>query len=357
MHLSGLKQSFVKSADFLGVARLFRYINRKKLLVVMYHGVTNNDYDPPIWTQLPVAIFRQQLQFLAEQYHPVSLTDVIAAIKGESTLPDRAVLITFDDGLKNNYSVAFPHLLALKLPAAIFLTVDLIGSEEVFWFDELFFLLKEAAAQRISPSIPDLPALALLQKGQVWECYRILVESMKRSGLEKREQQMTSLRAEVQLDRVSLLADFGLLDWEDVSRMDQSGLIEFGVHTATHRILTELLDDEWEREIVIPKQTLENQLGKEIAAFCFPNGKPHDDFRTDQFKHLRKAGYSCAFTTENSLFEWTFGNGMSIGRVPAGNDATSEPQYFSCNASGALHSIMAMTRGSLNSNSAAKGNL
>lgn len=311
----------------------------------MYHGITTNDYVPPIWTQLPLEKFRQQLEFLRKQYVPVSLAEVVGAVRGGSTLPERAVLITFDDGLKNNYSVAFPVLQELNIPAAIFLTVDLIGSDGILWFDELYFLLLEAAARRIIPDLPDAEAHTLLHRGQVWESYLITVETLKRAGVEARTQFMDNLRADVPLDRHKMMDDFGLLDWDEVRAMHRSGLAEFGIHTASHRILTELTDEEWEREIILPKQNLENRLHTEAAAFCFPNGKPLTDFRPDQLAPLRRAGYSCAFTTETSLFDWTAGDSMVIGRIPAGNDATSDTHCFSLNASGALRCIRDMIRG------------
>lgn len=337
-----LKQTIAGIADMCGVARLFRYINRKRLLVVMYHGITTTCYAPPIWTQLPLETFRQHMEFLRIHYVPVSLSEVVKAIRGESTLPERAVLITFDDGLRNNYSVAFPVLQELHLPAAIFLTVDLIGSEEILWFDELYFLLQAAAELGISPDLPDASARTLLQGGRVWESYLITAETLKRAGTSARHRYMAALRADVPLDRRRLLGDFGLLHWDEVRSMFRSGLAEFGIHTATHRILTELADDEWEHEIIVPKHTLEHELNTETTAFCFPNGRPRTDFSLDQLGPLRKAGYSCAFTTENNLFDWTGGDSMTIGRVPAGNDATSDTSFFPLNTSGFLHFVRGM---------------
>lgn len=348
-----LKQTIIRATHLCGVDWLFRHINRKKLLVVMYHGVTLNDYTPPIWTQLPLKAFRHQIEYLREHYVPVSLAEVTGAARGVSTLPERAVLITFDDGLKNNYSVAFPVLQELNVPAAIFLTIDFIGSENILWFDELFFLLQEAAGRDVTPDIPDATARALLQRGQLWESYVITVESLKRAGVPTRMREMAKLRAILPLDRQKLLEDFGLLNWDEVRDMHRSGLVEFGVHTATHRILTELADYEWEHEIIAPKRILEMNLKTEANAFCFPNGKPQIDFRPDQLASLRKAGYSCAFTTENALFDWIGGDGMAIGRIPAGNDATSDSSYFPLNASGALQFVRNMVRGARISSRAA----
>ena len=302
----------------------------------MYHGVTIHEYTPRIWTQLPLETFRNQLEFLKEQYVPVSLHEVVKAIKENAPLPERAVLVTFDDGLKNNYTVAYQLLQELGVPAAIFLTVDYVGSNEILWFDELFLLLKEVVAHGIVADLDDAAAQSCLQEGRLWESYEILVEKLKRAGPKRRTREMERFKALYSLDRQNLLEDFGLLSWDDVTTMHRSGLVEFGVHTATHRILAELVEDEWEREIVIPKQRLEDQLGDEVAAFSFPNGKPMADFSPIHLERLRLAGYFCAFTTQSALFDYREGDCMAISRIPAGNDATSDSSYFRLNTSGVV---------------------
>ena len=329
---------FIRSAVLLGADTLFRLINRKKLLVVMYHGVTATDYEPQIWTQLPLAAFRRQLEFLCDRYVPVSLTEVVRATRGETTLPERAVLVTLDDGLKNNYTVAFPVLQEMGVPAAIFLTVDYVGSGEILWVDELYFLLKEAELRGISLILPSASAQDLLQRGQLQKSYEIAVETLKRSGAGRREAEMARLRSMVRLDHRPLLGDFGMLNWDEVRIMLRSGLVEFGVHTATHRILTELAAEEWEREILVPKQKLEAELDREVAAFCFPNGRPLIDFGPEHLDYLRTSDYSCAFTTERDLHAWPDGDCMAIARI-AGYEGTEGPAPFRLNTSGAIRFV------------------
>lgn len=338
-----LKDVLIRTADRFGVARFFRRINRKKLLVVMYHGVTSRTYTPQVWTQLPLKTFCSQLEFLRSHYKPVPLRNIIAAINGECVLPERALLLTFDDGLSNNYSCAFPVLQQLNMPAAIFLTVDLIGTEQLLWFDELFFLLQGALSADIKPGLDNQEAEYLLHRNELWRAYQLVVEKLKRADAVQRTQFMTRLRTAVPLDCTSLRKDFGLLTWDEVRVMHQSGLVEFGVHTATHRILSGLAKHEWEQEITAPRQILENELQNEVAAFCFPNGRPGIDFDTADLAGLRKAGYACSFSTKNGLHDWSVDDSMSICRVPAGNDGTSDPACFSLNTSGALQFMKAMT--------------
>lgn len=332
-----LKNMLIGSANFICADTVFRRLNKNKLLVVMYHGVTQSDYDPPVWTQLPVSVFRRQLEFLRKNYSFVTLSEVVDAIRNRCPLPERAALITFDDGYRNNYGVAFPLLRELGVPAAIFLTVDYIGSDEILWFDELYFLLQEAARRRIRLDLPVRPAREKLQAGRVWDCYEILAETLKRSGAETRTVEMERLRASVPLDKKpGLMNDFGMMSWDELREMQRSELIEFGVHTATHRILSELEEKEWEREILLPRVKLEQELETEIASFCFPNGRPLIDFSQEHRDYLLKSGYSCAFSTQNGIFDLRCDDRMAIGRIPAGNDPTSEPDYFALNTSGAL---------------------
>lgn len=331
-----LKQAILDTAGLLGFNRLFRRINRKKLLVVMYHGITVQEYTPPIWTQLPLTIFRRQLEFLLRHYQPVSLQTVVSSLYDNRPLPERAVLITFDDGLRNNFRHAFPVLQQFGIPATIFLTVNLIGTRQLLWFDELFFLMQSALLQERPVSFPLPAAEKLLQDNRLWDAYLVMVESLKRCGPYHRNLIMHQLRTALPLDHQPLLDDFGLLDWDEIHDMQNSGLVEFGVHTATHRLLTELADHEWHQEIIAPRQKLQQELSEEITAFCYPNGRPGHDFLPLHQERLREAGYCCAFSTGSGLFCGSTGDTMAISRIAAGNDISSAPRYFAGNTSGML---------------------
>ena len=332
----GLKKAVLKGLVFSGADRLFRRLNRHRLLVVMYHGVTRQSYRPPVWTQLPLPVFRNQLEFLRRHYRLVSLSEVVQALSRGAPLPERAALITFDDGLKNNFSVAFPVLKELGLPAAIFLTVDLIGGGDMFWFDELYLLIREGGDRGAALELPGVGAQRHYLAGELWQAYEACVEAAKRAGPEMRRALLQELRRQVPLERERHLADFGLLDWDEVREMERSGLVGFGVHTATHRILSELDDHELADEVLAPRKRFAAELGREPESFCFPNGQPGVDFAPRHQEFLRCGGYLCAFSTEQDLFDRSRGDLMGIARIHAGNDGSSDPDYFRLNTAGAL---------------------
>ena len=312
----------------------FRFLNRKKSLVIMYHGITSKRWDFPVWTQLPEDVFRRQLQFIKAHYNILSLSEAISALSDPSKFPERTALITFDDGLKNNYSIAFPLLKEYSVPATIFLPVNLIGTEKFLWVDELFLLLRESLIQGLSISDLGFIEIKELSKKNLWDIYFDTVERLKRIPELRRNDYMKEMRGHIKLNRNNLSEDFGMLTWNQVIEMKKSGLVDFGVHTANHRILSMLKADEWKKEIKEPKEKLSNILGNEVVSFCYPNGRPGVDFDEDHVRYLKECGYVCAFTTKESLFNPKKEDVFQIGRIPAGNDFTSHPSIFTINTSG-----------------------
>lgn len=329
-----LKNVVSQALVWTQVDGLFRYLNRHQVLVIMYHGITTEHYDPPVWTQLSAEVFRRQIEFLRRHYKVVALSDFLAALRGETNLPEKAALITFDDGLRNNYTVAYPLLQEFGLPATIFLTSDFIGSERLLWPDELLLLLKRAAEKKKWQEVPE-PARRELQKGRLSSAFNALVEILKRSGEERREDVLERLR-QGEPPTAANFQDFGLLAWPEILEMSHSGLVEFGVHTARHSILTDLPREKWEAELLRPKVEIEKKLGCQVAAFCYPNGRPGLDFGREHQEFLAAAGYSCAFSTSDEYFVPRKSNQMAIGRVSVGSDGTALPNFFRLNTSGAI---------------------
>lgn len=316
---------------------LFRFLNRQKLLVVMYHGVTETDYRPPIWTQLPVSSFRQQLDYLRSRYTFISLSEFLAGIRGERTLPERAALLTFDDGLKNNFTVAFPILQKFSIPAAIFLTADYIGTDRFLWVDELYGLLRDALDEEKNLHVVrELAGEVLASARALDRLYRHIVEKMKRMEAEERERWLVRLGYGAHRGRKRFTEDFGFLSWEDVKAMEASGLVEFGVHTANHTILSHLADCELEKEVGGAKHRIEEMLNRNMTAFCYPNGIPNLDFLAEHRDYLKSYGFQCAFSTLSGLHSVKKSDHFVIKRVPVGSDITSDLHYFRLNAAGVV---------------------
>ncbi len=98
--------------------------------ILMYHSVERNDAIPLL--AVKPEIFQKQMKYLKDNsYQVIKLSDLVNLLKGGKELPEKTVVLTFDDGFKDNYSNAFPVLKEYNLPATIFLTVGWVGKEVV----------------------------------------------------------------------------------------------------------------------------------------------------------------------------------------------------------------------------------
>jgi poly-beta-1,6-N-acetyl-D-glucosamine N-deacetylase len=70
----------------------------------------------------------EQLSWLQRNgFHGVSVDDILAARDGRKPLPDKAFLVTFDDGYESFYTRAFPILKALNVPAVLAVEGDWVA--------------------------------------------------------------------------------------------------------------------------------------------------------------------------------------------------------------------------------------
>nr|WP_249732019.1 poly-beta-1,6-N-acetyl-D-glucosamine N-deacetylase PgaB [Roseococcus sp. SDR] len=102
----------------------------QRFVVVAFHDVadTREQLTADAVTSSTLVTFFDWLR--AERWTPVSLDDIAAAREGRRPLPERAILITFDDGYRSTYTRVFPLLLAYRYPAVFALVGDWMAVPE-----------------------------------------------------------------------------------------------------------------------------------------------------------------------------------------------------------------------------------
>jgi peptidoglycan/xylan/chitin deacetylase (PgdA/CDA1 family) len=95
-----------------------------------------------------------------------------------------------------------------------------------------------------------------------------------------------------------------LIGWDDLRRLDAEGVLRIEAHTVTHPNLLALGDDDAREEIAGGKRELEEQLGREVRAFCYPAGL----FSERDRRLVAQAGFAVAVSCE-----------------PGANDARTDP--------------------------------
>jgi peptidoglycan/xylan/chitin deacetylase (PgdA/CDA1 family) len=239
-------------------------------------------------------VFTAQMEYLARYVTVLPLPEVVARLEAREGLPPWTVVVTLDDGYRDNYDYAFPILKDFGLPATIFLASDYIGTGGILWHDQVF-----SAFNTVTRPIYFLPEMdrqfdlrngASLQEAQflTLEVLRSLSEVNRDRRIQHLQDQLGSTR--VCSDSLELM-----LQWDEVREMAQEN-ISFGSHTVTHPILSMLPPDRAYQELSCSKKKLEEELGRTVDVFAYPNGS-EKDFNPSIQDMVRDVGYRAALTT------------------------------------------------------------
>jgi peptidoglycan/xylan/chitin deacetylase (PgdA/CDA1 family) len=108
------------------------------VLVLEYHHVCD-DVDEEGWSYaVPVAEFKEQLDYLqAQGYTTISMQDFVRAKKGKQELPEKPVILTFDDGYEDNYTVLLPMLEERGMKATVYMVTNSIGRKGYLSWNQL----------------------------------------------------------------------------------------------------------------------------------------------------------------------------------------------------------------------------
>ena len=304
----------------------FYYFDRarhapKAPIVLYYHRVTDctapyNNTNPYI--SLPSSLFENHIRCLCETAKVVSLNEYLDYVLKGASLPNNSVLITFDDGYRDNYVHAFPILRKYGVPAAIFLTSDMIGSTKTFWWDDLYGIIHKTESVRAMWQIAkDLQwrypfnksdFLKYSKKSKKWkqEYFAALTERMKSMTQREIENILTGLKNLVKMENIHQERVF--LSWHEVRELSYNG-ISFGSHSCSHPNVTILSKNELIDEVTLSKRIIEEKTQIQVRSFSYPYGIFGDRCKAV----LRNCGYDIAFATKVKDKSW---DRYSIPRVP-----------------------------------------
>ncbi len=110
---------------------LHRPLLGNRAVIVTFHRVTDSVRGNSI--NCPVAVFTDLCRFFQAHFSVLPLSELLARIRRRESVKD-CLVITFDDGYKDNLEIAAPILLSFALPATFFVTTNFIGTDTVpFW--------------------------------------------------------------------------------------------------------------------------------------------------------------------------------------------------------------------------------
>jgi peptidoglycan/xylan/chitin deacetylase (PgdA/CDA1 family) len=274
-----------------GLGVLERLPAWRGVLVLNYHRIGDpeaSSLDRGLFSATP-AQFDAQMRHLAARADVIPLEHVPAVLE---TGRGRKVVLTFDDGYRDNHEHALPVLLRYGLPATFFLATGFLDQPSLSWWDEAAWLLRQSTVSTL-PGVPGvLPETPLDDDAARERAISAVVETYKR---------LPAARAELLLSRVRDAALAPPYDgpalwmtWDMARDLRDAGM-GVGGHTVDHPVLANVDDDRLVRELDGCASRLLDELGVQMTTFAYPVGRS-ESFDQRSVDHLRRRGVRIACT-------------------------------------------------------------
>jgi peptidoglycan/xylan/chitin deacetylase (PgdA/CDA1 family) len=251
-----------------GAAALYARRAPASATVLMYHSVPEPAAAPFIAprNQMSPALFERQMNTLARQRRVVGIDAVGRLAHPQAAARPGPVVLTFDDGYRDNLDVVAPILKRLGLPAVLYLCTGYIDRGHNQWADMLYAAIRHRRRDRLQfsgqpPHTLDSPEARLA-------AYRQGVQAMLSADLHTRQQVLDQVFAQLDPDP---LPPRLTLTWDEVRTLrDRYPEFVLGVHTADHLDMAARSVDDAMAELRRCCQRYEEELGAPPRHFSFP---------------------------------------------------------------------------------------
>lgn len=266
--------------------------SRGRLSTLIFHRVLAQN-DPLFPEELDARRFDAICGWVNRWFNVLPLDEAARRLR-DGNLPARALAITFDDGYDDNHRIALPILRRHGLTATFFVASGFLDGGRM-WNDTII----EAVRRTRRPCL-DLSEFADLSIGTLdvssvaarRAAILTILPKVKYLAAAQRMEFGTRLAATAEAD---LPGDL-MMTSAQVRELDQAGM-QVGAHTVSHPILSRLDERSAQAEIGDGKRALERILGKPVALFAYPNGRPGDDYGEREVRLAREAGFAAAMST------------------------------------------------------------
>ena len=260
-------------------------------LILAYHRILAEDDEAPFERAIysaTTAGLDAQMRFLSKHFEVVP-AEVIAS---DADRRGRRVVVTFDDGYRDNHEYAFPILREHGIPAAFFLATGFLDRPRVPWWDELAWMVNRSERAAFEPGPWPAERLSLEDPGLASGA---LARTFKSLPADRTEAFLDHCAEATGAGRIAESEADGLwMSWEMAAELRDAGM-DVGGHSANHPVLGRATPEAQAREIDECAQRLAQELGIPMRLFAYPVGL-RESFDLSTRTILADAGVELAFS-------------------------------------------------------------
>lgn len=294
-----IRDIFLKICVKIGVNNIFRVINKKKYVILWYHGISNRNIKFS-YRHVASNLFENQVKYLRDKnYTFVTLTELVKILKINKKLSQRYAVLTFDDGFKDVVRYGYPIMQKYKAKGCFYIVSDIIGKDELLWTDYLDVLIRKYSNKNFKFHFKNnLYSYSLKNEREIKQTISDITGKLRSISNTDRLNYLKEFKPPNKLSELGNVPfEYLIASWEDIISLDDK-ILEIGCHTKSHPNLDTLSDSkEFRDEIYESKIDIETKLNKEIKHLCYPAGA----FNDEVVGFTKKFGFDTGTTTVNGL--------------------------------------------------------
>ncbi|WP_051231029.1 polysaccharide deacetylase family protein [Kaistia adipata] len=210
----------------------------------------------------------------------------------------RFVVLTFDDGYRNNLTEAYPLLRELGAPFTVYLASGFADRTAVPWWDLLVALVRHVSqlSMQVGDQAIELPSRSL---GQKRAACRIAATALCRVDEDEQRRAIESVARAHGIDPVELVAR-EMMGWGEVRTLAQDPLVTIGAHTVGHYALARLDAARARREMAESRDRIAEMTGSRPRHLAYPYGSQRSASERE-FALAAELGFTTAVTTRRGV--------------------------------------------------------
>jgi peptidoglycan/xylan/chitin deacetylase (PgdA/CDA1 family) len=301
--IASLKRSSLSLSKHLGFSGLLAHSEwrRRRLLVLCYHGVGLNDeheWNPRLYVS--AAQFERRLSLISRNKCSVLPLEEAIARLYSGDLPDRAVVLTFDDGYFDFLAGAWPILRKYGYPATVYLTTARVYHNFPVVNPFLSYALWKARervldGRGINGLDGEYPLATAEHRQRVCRGIAAAMRARPHTGPAKDVIVRTVVdRLGLDYDAFAVRRVLTLMRPDEVERLSGEGA-DFQLHTEFHRTPEDV--ELFIKDVLLNRERIERLTGVRPNHFCYPSGV----YRLPYLPALRREGVISATTCDPNL--------------------------------------------------------
>ena len=292
-------------------ARYAQNLIDEPAVVLLYHRVFDSKVDPELLC-VSNDNFNEHMKYLKKKYSVLTADEFSDTLCRRAKFNKGSIVITFDDGYRDNFANALSILEANELQAIFFVATANIDKTLFFFWDELSAIFRHIAASKLKVLEIEFGGMKFSYGFDSAETsarsYFRIHRELKYSKELIRAAFMMKLRAACGFDLKSFRAEVceaRMMTSAEIRKMSESKSAVIGAHTHTHTPLSVYGYNEQYTDISMSKGILEKITGLGIEYFSYPFGS-HKDYDSYSVEICHMLGYKLAFSNfYGQCHRWT----------------------------------------------------